>query len=500
MRPATTPCGKTGSFARAFTALRNLRAAGSKISANTQLNARTLPDLEGLLELLAPEGIHAWQIQVTMAHGAAADHPEILLQPYQMLELYDVLGRIVARCEQLGITLYPGSSLGYFGPLEHRLRRTTSTHGHYFGCQAGISVVGISSRGDIKACPSLGEEGTGGSWREHGFAALWQRAPGLTYTRTRTAGALWGFCATCYYAKICMGGCTSISEPLLGRPGNNPMCHHRALELDRNGLRERLEPVQSAPGQPFDHGLYRLVCEYKDPELRERHGPVRIDEPRRSRIDEPLGPGTPPSTRPCAGAPNSPPSPPNSSPTGASSGAPSPTPASSTPPRSTPPGPPSTPTSPSFTANSTTSAPATKPPGSSPSSTATAAAAPASSTSPGSVTSSTPTTACTRRSPRPKSAPPTTASPKPPSSGSDAPSRSTSDGHVPHHDRRATLTPAEQPCRHKACTAHSPVAHGFFVIRSTATSASHGVGSSSSSNRSSTPPPSSVCAGSARTG
>ncbi|HEY8377961.1 MAG TPA: radical SAM protein [Nannocystis sp.] len=285
--------GRMGSFARAFAALRHLRAAGSQISANTQLNARTLPDLEGLLELLAPEGIHSWQVQVTMAHGAAADHPEILLQPYQMLELYEVLERLVARCEQLGIRLMPGNSLGYFGPLEHRLRRTTTTRGHYFGCQAGISGAGISSHGEVKSCPSLGEEGTGGSWREHGFAALWERAPEIAYMRTRTRAELWGFCASCYYAATCMGGCTSITEPLLGRPGNNPMCHHRALELDRQGLRERLEPVRAAPGQPFDHGLFRLVCEYKDPELRARHGPVRIDEPRRSRMEEPRGPGTP---------------------------------------------------------------------------------------------------------------------------------------------------------------------------------------------------------------
>ncbi|MDC0671427.1 radical SAM/SPASM domain-containing protein [Nannocystis radixulma] len=285
--------GRPDSFARAFAALRHLKAAGSQISANTQLNARTLPDLEALLELLAAEGIHSWQIQVTMAHGAAADHPEILLQPYQMIALYEVVERLLVRCEALGIRLYPGNSLGYFGPLEHRLRRNSTQRGHYFGCQAGISGAAVSSHGEVKSCPSLGEEGTGGSWREHGFAALWERAPEIVYMRQRTREELWGLCASCYYASVCMGGCTSMSEPLLGRPGNNPMCHHRALELDRQGLRERIEPVQAAPGQPFDHGLFRLIREYKDPAMRALHGPVHVDEPRRSRVDEPRGPGSP---------------------------------------------------------------------------------------------------------------------------------------------------------------------------------------------------------------
>ncbi|MCY0988214.1 radical SAM protein [Nannocystis sp. ILAH1] len=285
--------GRPNSFQRAFAALRHLKAAGSQISANTQLNAKTLPDLEPLLELLHAEGIHSWQVQVTMAHGAAADHPEILLQPYQMLPAYEVVERLLGRCEALGIRLYPGNSLGYFGPLEHRLRRNSTQRGHYFGCQAGISGAAVSSHGEVKSCPSLGEEGVGGSWREHGFAALWERAPEIVYMRQRTRAELWGRCASCYYASVCMGGCTSMSEPLLGRPGNNPMCHHRALELDREGLRERIEPVRAAPGQPFDHGLFRLILEHKDPELRARHGPLQIDEPRRSRVDEPNGPGSP---------------------------------------------------------------------------------------------------------------------------------------------------------------------------------------------------------------
>jgi radical SAM protein with 4Fe4S-binding SPASM domain len=285
--------GRPRSFERAFAALRHLRAAGAQIACNSQINARTLPDLEGLLERLAPEGIHAWQVQLTLAHGVAADHPEILLQPYQMLEMYAVLERIVARCHVLGITLYPGNSVGYFGPLEARLRAPSTARRHYFGCQAGVFGMGIESDGAIKGCPSLGKDSIGGRWREHGLAALWARAPELAYNRGRGVETLWGLCAECYYASVCLGGCTSVSEPLLGRPGNNPMCYHRAQELDRAGLRERLEPVRAAPGEPFDHGLFRLIREPKDPELRARLGPVQVDEPRTSRGEEPGGAGTP---------------------------------------------------------------------------------------------------------------------------------------------------------------------------------------------------------------
>lgn len=285
--------GRKDSFVRAFQALRHLKAAGSQITVNSQINARTLHDLPGLLELIAPEGIHAWQIQLTLAHGVAADHPEILLQPYQMLEMYEVVDGLIERCIALGITLYPGNSVGYFGPSEARLRRTTTTRGHYFGCQAGVMALGIESDGALKGCPSLGAESIGGRWRDHGLADIWARAPELAYNRGRGVDSLWGLCAGCYYAEVCLGGCTSVSEPLLGRPGNNPMCFHRAAELDREGLRERLEPVRAAPGEPFDHGLFRLIREHKDPELRAQHGPVHVDEPRTSRTVEPRGAGRP---------------------------------------------------------------------------------------------------------------------------------------------------------------------------------------------------------------
>jgi hypothetical protein len=48
---------------------------------------------------------------------------------------------------------------------------------------------------------------------------------------------------------------------LLGRPGNNPYCHHRALELTREGKRERVVRAAPAPGEPFDYGRFEIVEE-----------------------------------------------------------------------------------------------------------------------------------------------------------------------------------------------------------------------------------------------
>ncbi len=43
--------------------------------------------------------------------------------------------------------------------------------------------------------------------------------------------------------------------------GNNPFCYHRATELKKIGIRERLEHRAPAPNRPYDHGLFEIVEE-----------------------------------------------------------------------------------------------------------------------------------------------------------------------------------------------------------------------------------------------
>ena len=251
-----------GGWKRAFEALANVRDAGAEIAANTQINAANRGELVELGGRLADAGIMAWQMILTIAHGNAADHPEMLLQPYEMPEVYDEIERVLDLCDERRIVFWPGNNLGYFGPLEGRLRRLQNPDAHYLGCQAGRSALGIESNGAIKSCPSLGgPANTGGSWREHGLEKIWQRAPQMRALGRRTVDDLWGYCRECYYADTCMAGCTATTEPLFGRPGNNPYCHHRALELRAQGFRERVEQTRSAGNEPFAFGEFKLVLE-----------------------------------------------------------------------------------------------------------------------------------------------------------------------------------------------------------------------------------------------
>src|ERR1043166_2860357 len=76
--------GVKGSYEHAMRALKLLKKYGLVSSVNTQIGAQTLPHLRDLLHLIADAGAKNWQIQLTVAMGNAVDHPEVLMQPYQV--------------------------------------------------------------------------------------------------------------------------------------------------------------------------------------------------------------------------------------------------------------------------------------------------------------------------------------------------------------------------------------------------------------------------------
>jgi radical SAM protein with 4Fe4S-binding SPASM domain len=253
--------GVPGSFELAMAALRRVRAHGMVATVNTQINTRSMPQLREIMAMIIDAGATTWQIALTVAMGNAADHPELLLQPWQLLELMPLLAELSEEGRQRGLFIHPANNIGYFGPYETIIRNVVDDELHWTGCSAGDDVIGIEADGTIKSCPGLPSPYAGGNIRDRRLRDIWENAEPLAFTRRRTVDDLWGFCRTCYYAEVCMGGCTWTSHALFGRPGNNPMCHYRALEMDKNGLRERLVKVKDAQGLPFDHGEFALVVE-----------------------------------------------------------------------------------------------------------------------------------------------------------------------------------------------------------------------------------------------
>jgi radical SAM protein with 4Fe4S-binding SPASM domain len=257
--------GVKGSFDAAFTALHSVKKYGITSSVNTQITSLVIPELRQLMDLFIDAGAKSWQVQLTVAMGRAADNPELLLQPYELLELMPLLAELYEEGADRGLLLQPGNNIGYYGPYESVWRGNGDDRVYWTSCNAGQNTLGIEADGTIKGCPSLSTtKYAGGNIRDLSLEDIWWTTEELNINRERTSEELWGFCRGCYYADVCKAGCTWTTSVLFGRAGNNPYCHHRALELSKQGLRERIAQVESAPGTPFDHGRFELILETAD--------------------------------------------------------------------------------------------------------------------------------------------------------------------------------------------------------------------------------------------
>jgi radical SAM protein with 4Fe4S-binding SPASM domain len=256
--------GVRGSFDAAVASLERLREHGLPTSVNTQITAMVVDQLDEVLDVVIATGATNWQLQLTVPMGRAGDHPEMILQPYQMLDVLPKLSALFRRAAGGGVLLQIGNNVGYFGPFEGELRGNGYETIHYEGCLGGQNTIGIEADGSVKGCPSLPTDAyVGGNVRELDLTTIWLGTPELSFSRERR-DPQWGFCGTCYYKDVCRGGCTWMAHSLLGKPGNNPFCHHRARELERPGLRETIRQVEAAPGTPFDHGVFALAVETAD--------------------------------------------------------------------------------------------------------------------------------------------------------------------------------------------------------------------------------------------
>jgi radical SAM protein with 4Fe4S-binding SPASM domain len=271
--------GNRGSHAAAMRALDAGRDAGLDLSANTQINRLNCELLEEHARELRARGVKSWQVQLTVPMGRAADRPDWILEPWRVLDVIDTLAKIqldAAREYDGGVpfNVCAGNNIGYFGPHEQTLRsRPGGTETHWKGCQAGIYVIGIESDGTVKGCPSLPTAPyAGGNVRELGLDAIWAHSEKVRFSRDRDVSELWGFCGTCYYADVCRAGCAWTTHCTVGRRGNNPFCYHRATQLKRRGIRERLVQRERAPNEPYDFGRFEIVEEPWDA-ARERHLP-----------------------------------------------------------------------------------------------------------------------------------------------------------------------------------------------------------------------------------
>ncbi|MEO0014385.1 MAG: hypothetical protein RLZZ535_2774, partial [Cyanobacteriota bacterium] len=242
------------------------KEVGIYFGCNTQINRLSAPEFPIIYERIRDAGAKAWQIQLTVPMGNAADHAEMLLQPYELLDIYPMLARVAKRAKKEGVRIQAGNNIGYYGPYERLLRGGGDEWTFWQGCGAGLNTLGIEADGKIKGCPSLPTAAyTGGNIRDRALREIVEQTEELKFNlkagTEQGTDHMWGFCKTCEFAELCRGGCSWTAHVFFDRRGNNPYCHHRALKQAKQGIRERVYPVVKASGNPFDNGEFAIIEE-----------------------------------------------------------------------------------------------------------------------------------------------------------------------------------------------------------------------------------------------
>ncbi len=207
------------------------RQAGVQVAVVTQINRRNMGELERMREVLAEHDVAAWQLQLGNPAGNMADHPDLVIQPQDMLEIVPLIAAMKALSGRPRV--HAADNIGYYGEHEAVLRDRSKVVPFWVGCRAGCHVLGIESNGNVKGCLSLlaGQDGDDryveGNVRQRPLREIWEDPEAFAYNRKFDPESLQGFCRSCEYAEICRGGCGWTSFTHTGDMGGNPYCYYR---------------------------------------------------------------------------------------------------------------------------------------------------------------------------------------------------------------------------------------------------------------------------------
>jgi radical SAM protein with 4Fe4S-binding SPASM domain len=201
--------GKKGSYHWVLKAFERLNRAGIPLAVVTSLLDFNVADLDQMHDLLVANRVAIWQLQIVTSMGNIAGRNEYLLNPAKVGEITNFI-REKNRAGALRV--YAGDDIGYFDENEVYLRSRPGTISAWSGCQAGLTVVGIDSVGNVKGCESIySDKFIEGNLREETLFEIWTKDGNFAYNRNFDVSMLTGACAACDKGSICRGGCRGSS-------------------------------------------------------------------------------------------------------------------------------------------------------------------------------------------------------------------------------------------------------------------------------------------------
>jgi len=204
--------GLKGSFKKTVNVINRLKKEKLPVSVITTVNKINFKELDLIKNLLLDKNI-AWQIQLALPIGRFPKDLVLSREEYYTLNLFLAINH--KRYPYRRLPLIGAHCFGYFSRYLHNLGLNP-----WIGCQAGHSVLGIQSNGNIKGCLTLPDYFVEGNIRNENLKNILERI------RMRKP-SIEGYCNSCEVFDACKGGCIGTKIALAA--DDKPYCL-RAIE------------------------------------------------------------------------------------------------------------------------------------------------------------------------------------------------------------------------------------------------------------------------------
>ncbi len=217
--------GVKNSFKKTLNLINLLKKEKLPVSIITSVSTINFKEINMIKTLLIDKNV-AWQIQLAVPIGRFPKELVISREEYYTLALFIAINHKKYTYKRL--PLIGAHCFGYFSRFVHKLGLNP-----WVGCQAGRSVLGIQSNGNIKGCLTLPDDYIEGNIRNESLDEILKRLKNKRYP-------LKGFCQQCDLANDCKGGCLgtslalkSFESPYCLRAIENTMINHKLMPINK---------------------------------------------------------------------------------------------------------------------------------------------------------------------------------------------------------------------------------------------------------------------------
>ena len=221
--------GKEGTFSKTLKSINLLKKNEIPVSIITSVNKLNLKELKSIRKLIAGKYL-AWQIQDCVPIGRFPRNLMLSEKEYYAVALFIV--STLNNFKNFKIYISGAHDFGYFSRYLPNVQLS-----QWKGCQAGISVIGVQSNGNIKGCLSLPDNLIEANIREEKINNIWTNKEKFLLNRNKNSSQIDGknICLKCFRFKDCKGGCQGFSYALTGKFYNHPYC---LLKYELKNLKE----------------------------------------------------------------------------------------------------------------------------------------------------------------------------------------------------------------------------------------------------------------------